>query len=158
MTHLEVGDIAPGFTANNESGETVSLSSFRGQKVVLFFYPKDDSPSCTKEACSIRDNYSKLSKAGINVFGISPDTEKKHKKFIDKYEFQYSLLADPEKEIINSYGVWGEKKFMGKTIVGVHRSTFIIDEEGKIMEIIKKVKTSEHGQQILDLVEAKATA
>ncbi len=153
MTKLKIGDLAPDFTSTNETGEKITLSTLRGSKVVLFFYPKDDSPSCTKEACSIRDNYSKFEKAGIKIFGVSPDTEKKHQKFIDKFEFQYSLLADPERDIIEKFGVWGEKKFMGKIITGVYRSTFIIDEKGFIQDIITKVKTSEHAQQILGVIE-----
>ena len=158
MTHLNVGDVAPDFTLNNEAGEPVTLSSLRGKKVVLFFYPKDDSPSCTKEACSMRDHYRTFEKMDIEIFGISPDNEKKHQKFIDKYEFQYSLLADPEKDVIELYGLWGEKKFMGKIITGVHRTTFVIDEQGIIMDIITKVKTSEHGQQVLESISQTAGA
>ena len=148
MTHLKVGDKAPNFKATTESGEEVTLDSLKGQKVVLFFYPKDDSPGCTKEACSIRDKYKYFRKSGVKIFGVSPDNEKKHQKFIDKYEFQFSLLADPEKEVIHQFGLWGPKKFMGREIVGVHRTTFIINEEGKIESIIDKVKTKDHGEQI----------
>ena len=150
MTHLEVGDKIPSFAAPNEKGEIISSDGLIGKKYILFFYPKDDSPGCTKEACSIRDNYRTFEKNDILVFGVSPDNEKKHQKFIDKYEFQYSLLADPEKKIINDFGLWGPKKFMGREIVGVHRTTFVIDEEGVIENIITKVKTKEHGNQILE--------
>lgn len=150
MTHLNVGDQAPDFKVNNEDNEILSLSNFKGKKLILFFYPKDDSPGCTKEACNLRDNYSKLKKMGFEVLGVSPDNSKKHRKFIDKYEFQYSLLADTEKEIINAYGIWGPKKFMGREYDGLHRTTFIIDENGKIQHIFESVKTKEHAQQIMD--------
>lgn len=150
ISHLKEGDAIPKFEATNEDGEIISSESLKGNKVILFFYPKDDSPGCTKEACSIRDKYRTFEKKGYKIFGVSPDNEKKHRKFIDKYEFQYSLLADPEKEIINSFGLWGPKKFMGREIVGVHRTTFVINEEGKIEVIIDKVKTKEHAQQLID--------
>lgn len=150
MTHLKEGDAVPNFESTNEKGEVVSAQSLKGKKVILFFYPKDDSPGCTKEACSLRDNYRVFEKKGYEIYGISPDNEKKHQKFIDKYEFQYSLLADPEKEMINQFGLWGPKKFMGREIVGVHRTTFVINEEGKIDKIIAKVKTKEHAQQLMD--------
>ncbi len=149
MTHLNEGDAAPDFNIVNEDGEKVSLSNYKGKKLILFFYPKDDSPGCTKEACNLRDNYKKLQKLGFEVLGVSPDNSKKHRKFIDKYEFQYSLLADTEKEVINAYGIWGPKKFMGREYDGLHRTTFIIDEEGKIEKIFDKVKTKDHAEQIL---------
>ncbi|MEL6122766.1 MAG: thioredoxin-dependent thiol peroxidase [Bacteroidota bacterium] len=155
MTHLTVGDKAPSFTSLDQNGETISLEQFRGKKLILFFYPKDDSPGCTKEACSLRDGYKKLRKMGFEILGVSPDKPAKHKKFIDKYEFQFSLAADTEKEIINAYGLWGPKKFMGREVIGVHRTTFIIDEEGLIQHIITKVKTKDHADQI---VEAFSTA
>ena len=151
MTHLKVGDKAPEFTSVNEDGNPISLSDYRGKKVVLFFYPKDDSPGCTKEACSIRDDYRSIQKAGYEVLGISPDKDTKHRKFIDKYEFQYSLVADPEKKIIESYGLWGPKKFMGREVIGVHRTTFLVDADGIIEEIITKVKTKDHAKQILEV-------
>ena len=150
MTHLREGDKAPDFNMLNEEGKNVALEDFKGKKLVLFFYPKDDSPGCTKEACNLRDNYRKLQKEGYEVLGVSPDTSKKHKKFIDKYEFQYSLLADCDKEVINSYGIWGPKKFMGREYDGLHRTTFIISEEGIIEKIIEKVKTKDHANQILE--------
>ena len=146
------GDRVPNFKGNNEKGEAVSNDSLLGKKYILFFYPKDDSPGCTKEACSIRDNYKEIKKHGYEVYGVSPDKEKKHQKFIDKYEFQYSLLADPEKEIINAFEVWGPKKFMGREIIGVYRTTFLVNEEGVIDGVIDKVKTKDHAQQILDLI------
>jgi peroxiredoxin Q/BCP len=153
MTHLNEGDKVPQFAANNEKGDLITSDSLLGKKYILFFYPKDDSPGCTKEACSIRDNYRSLQKIGYTVFGVSPDNEKKHQKFIDKYEFQYSLLADPEKTMINAFGIWGPKKFMGREIIGVHRTTFIINEEGIIEKILKKVKTKLHGTEILEALE-----
>ena len=152
MTHLNVGDKVPDFALLDQTGTEVSNKTLEGSKYILFFYPKDDSPGCTKEACAIRDSYRKIEKAGYQVFGISPDNIKKHNKFIDKYEFQYSLLADGEKEMINAFGLWGPKKFMGREVVGVHRTTFIIDEKGIIEYIILKVKTKEHDKQILELV------
>lgn len=152
MTHLNVGDAVPGFSSLDQTGTEITNETLLGSSYILFFYPKDDSPGCTKEACAIRDSYKKIKKAGYQVFGISPDNIKKHNKFIDKYEFQYSLLADPEKEMINAFGLWGPKKFMGREVVGVHRTTFIIDEKGIIEHIILKVKTKEHDRQILELV------
>jgi len=158
MTHLKEGDKAPDFTILNEDGENISLKDYRGKKLVLFFYPKDDSPGCTKEACNLRDNYRTLQKMGYNVLGVSPDKPAKHRKFIDKYEFQYSLAADTEKEIINAFGLWGPKKFMGRVVTGVHRTTFLINEEGIITNIIAKVKTKDHTQQIVALHEEAVTA
>jgi len=149
MTHLNEGDDAPEFVGVNEKGDEVKLRDFKGKKLILFFYPKDDSPGCTKEACNLRDNFKKLRKLGFEILGVSPDTSKKHQKFIDKYEFQYSLIADEDRSIINAYGIWGPKKFMGREYDGLHRTTFIIDEEGKISKIIRKVKTKAHTEQIL---------
>lgn len=152
MTHLTIGDKVPNFSLLDQTGSEVSNTSLLGSKYILFFYPKDDSPGCTKEACAIRDSFKKIDKVGYKVFGISPDNIKKHNKFIDKYEFQYSLLADENKEMINAFGLWGPKKFMGREVVGVHRTTFIVDDKGKIEHIILKVKTKEHDRQILELV------
>lgn len=149
MTHLKVGDKAPYFSGNDQDGNHISLDDYKGKKLILFFYPKDDSPGCTKEACTLRDNFSIFQKNGYNLLGVSPDSEKKHKKFIDKYEFQFPLLADPDKKVINNFGLWGPKMFMGKEVIGVHRYTFVIDEEGTITHIFDKVKTSEHAQQII---------
>ena len=152
MTFLKEGDKAPEFTSINEHGEPISSKDYLGKKWILFFYPKDDTPGCTKEACSLRDHYQALKKKGYDLLGVSPDKATKHKKFIEKYEFQFHLAADPEKEIINAYGVWGPKKFMGKEVIGVYRTTFLIDENGIIDKIITKVETKDHGQQILDLL------
>lgn len=152
MTHLTIGDIAPNFSGTIEDGSSISAESLKGQKYILFFYPKDDSPGCTREACNLRDNYKWFQKNGFDIYGVSPDTEKKHQKFIDKYEFQYSLISDPEKEIIKAFGIWGPKKFMGREFDGVHRTTFVVDEDGKILEIIKKVKTKEHAEQLKEVL------
>lgn len=149
---IKVGEKLPNFEMPNQNGDLVSLESLKGEKFILFFYPKDDSPGCTKEACSIRDNYRKISKAGYKVFGVSPDTPKKHLKFIDKYEFQYDLLSDEDKAVLTSYGLWGPKKFMGREIIGVYRTTILVNEEGVIEEIIEKVKTKIHGEQILEVM------
>lgn len=149
MTHLKEGDKAPDFKARDQNGKEVSLSDFRGKKVVLYFYPKDDTPGCTAEACNFRDNYKDLRDKGFEVIGVSADNEKKHQKFADKYDLPFTLLADTDKEVINAYGVWGKKKFMGRTYDGIHRETFVIDEEGKIEKVFEKVKTKEATEQIL---------
>ncbi len=151
---IKIGEKLPNFDVLNQNEERVSLDSLNGQKFVLFFYPKDDSPGCTKEACNIRDNFSKISKAGYKIFGVSPDTPKKHRKFIDKYEFQYDLLSDEDKTMLNDYGLWGPKKFMGREIIGVYRTTVIVDDKGIVEDIIDKVKTKIHGEQILDSIQA----
>jgi len=148
--NIEVGQKVPSFSLLNEKEQEISSESLSGQKYILFFYPKDDSPGCTKEACSIRDNYKALSKLGYQIFGISPDKTKKHQKFIDKYEFQYSLLADTDKKMINAFGLWGPKKFMGREIEGVYRKTVIVDDKGIITHYIEKVVTKSHGDQILE--------
>ncbi len=152
MTHLNIGDQAPNFSGENEKGETISLSDYAGKKLILFFYPKDNTPGCTAEACNLRDNYSELQEKGFELLGVSPDSPKKHTNFIKKFEFPFSLLADTELETIKAYGIWGLKKFMGKEYEGVHRTTFVIDEEGKVLEIFKKVKTKTHAEQIMDAV------
>ncbi|MBT7825187.1 MAG: thioredoxin-dependent thiol peroxidase [Bacteroidetes bacterium] len=146
---LKIGDMAPAIKANNQNGEEVNLLDFKGKKVVLYFYPKDSTPGCTQEACNLRDNYNTLIKQGYVVLGVSPDGEKSHLKFIEKHELPFDLLADTEKKILSDYGVWGEKKMYGRTYMGVIRSTFVIDEEGKIEDIIEKVKVKDHTAQIL---------
>lgn len=151
MTELKKGDVAPKFTAKDQNGEEISLSDYKGSKVVLYFYPKDMTPGCTNQACNLRDNYDILKEEGIVVLGVSPDDEELHQKFIDKHELPFTLIADPGKVLIKSYGVWGAKKFMGKEFDGVHRTTFLIDEEGKIYDIINKPKVKEHSEEILDL-------
>jgi peroxiredoxin Q/BCP len=149
ITSLKVGDKAPHFEGMDQDGKLIALEDFKGKKLVLYFYPKDDTPGCTKEACNLRDNYAGLKKKGYAIVGVSADTEKKHKKFIDKYKLPFSLLADVEKETIKAYDVWGEKKFMGRTFDGIIRTTFVIDEKGKIERIITDVDTQNHTDQIL---------
>lgn len=150
-TTLKPGDKAPAFSLKNQAGEKVSLKDFKGQKLVIFFYPKDMTPTCTVEACNLRDNYDALQKKGIQVIGVSPDDEKSHIKFIDKHELPYTLLADPEQEMLNKYGVWGEKSMYGRKYMGVLRTTFLINEEGKIHDVISKVEAKNHAAQILKL-------
>ncbi len=149
MTHLNPGDLAPKFEAQDQHGATVSLDQFAGQKVVLYFYPKDDTPGCTAEACSFRDGQSDLQKAGYVVLGVSPDSVKSHVKFADKFSLNFSLLADTEKHICQAYGVWGKKKFMGREYDGVNRETFVIGADGRIERVITKVDTKEATKQIL---------
>jgi len=148
---LSEGDQAPLFEGLNQDGKNIRLQDYKGKKVVLYFYPKDMTPGCTAEACSLRDDYGELQSAGYSIIGISADTVKKHKQFADKYELPFDLIADTDKKIIESYGVWGPKKFMGREFDGIIRSTFIIDEKGKIERIIEKVVTKNHGQQIMNL-------
>jgi thioredoxin-dependent peroxiredoxin len=147
---LKEGDKAPDFTAKDQSGNTVKLSDFKGKKVVLYFYPKDDTPGCTKEACSFRDADAVYNKKGIKVFGISTDSEKSHQKFISKYQLPFDLLADTEKEIVEKYGVWGEKSMYGKKYMGTVRKTFLVGEDGKIAKIFDKVNVSEHADEVLE--------
>jgi thioredoxin-dependent peroxiredoxin len=151
MTHLKEGQKAPPIDSVDQSGKRVKLSDFSGRKVILYFYPKDNTPGCTAEACNLRDNYKDLINKGFAVLGVSPDTEKSHKGFAEKYSLPFPLLADPEKKILNAYGAWGEKKMYGKTVTGVLRSTFIIDEKGIIEKIISKVETGAHTEQIYKL-------
>lgn len=151
---MKEGDKAPEFEAVDQNGKNVKLSDHKGENVILYFYPKDDTPGCTKEACNLRDNHQLLLDKGYTVIGVSADTDAKHKKFADKYDLPFSLLPDTEKEIINAYGVWGPKKFMGREYEGIHRKTFVIDGEGKIKKIFDKVNTKAHAEQILEAVEA----
>lgn len=150
MTHLRKGDKAPEFTGKDQNGAEISLKNLRGKRVVLYFYPKDSTPGCTAQACNLRDNYDYLLKSGYVVLGISADGEKSHQRFIEKHGLPFPLIADKEKEIIKAYGVWGPKKFMGKNFDGIIRTTFIIDGEGIIEEVIDKVNTKEHTKQILE--------
>ncbi len=144
----EIGKKAPAFSALDENGNTVSLSDFSGKKLVLYFYPKDDTPGCTAEACSLRDNYQDLLDKGYAVLGVSPDDSKKHTKFIAKYSLPSSLLADTDQAVCNAYGVWVEKSMYGRKYMGVARTTFVIDETGNLTEIIEKVDTKNHASQI----------
>ncbi len=150
MKTLQTGDIVPNFKSTDHDGNPVSLNDYKGTKLVVFFYPKADTPGCTAEACDLRDHYSELQKMGYKLLGVSADSEKKQKNFKEKYEFPFPLLADESKEVINLFGVWGPKKFMGKEYDGIHRMTFIIDENGVVERVIDKVKTKEHAAQILE--------
>lgn len=149
MAKLKEGDKAPDFTTQDGEGQTVTLRDLRGKKVVLYFYPKDDTPGCTKEACSFRDSYAKFKKRGIEVLGVSLDSEAKHKKFAQKYDLPFRLLADTDRAIAEGFGTYGEKKFMGRTYMGIHRMTFLIDEKGKIKKIFNKVKPEDHAEEVL---------
>ncbi len=151
---LKEGTVAPDFTVKDANGETVRLKDLRGQKVVLYFYPKDDTPGCTKEACSFRDAFADFKKRGIEVLGVSVDSEASHKKFTAKFKLPFTLLADPDHSIADTYGVYGEKKFMGRTYMGVKRITFLIDEKGKIKKVFEKVKPEEHAREVLEAFEA----
>ena len=151
MAQIKEGSKAPAFQGIDQNGNKISLSDYKGKKVVLYFYPKDDTPGCTAEACNLRDNHELLLKKGFAVIGVSPDSEKSHKKFAGKFSLPFPLIADESKKILNDYGVWGEKQMYGKTYFGVIRTTFIIDETGIIEKIITKVDTSSHTSQILDL-------
>lgn len=148
---LQPGTKAPNFKAKDQNGTDISLKNYTGKKIALFFYPHDNTPTCTVEACNLRDNYAVLKKAGIEVIGISIDDEKSHKKFEVKHQLPFTLIADPEMKIVEAYGVWGLKKFMGREFEGTHRTTFLIDEKGIIKHVIEKVKSKEHASQILYL-------
>ena len=152
MSILKEGDKAPAFTSKDQNGNSVSLSEFKGKKVVLYFYPKDSTPGCTAEACDFRDNYQGLKAQGIEVLGVSIDDEKSHQKFITKYDLPFTLLADTDKAIVEAYGVWGEKSMYGKKYMGTNRTTFIIDEEGNIAHIISKVDTKAPTAQVLESI------
>lgn len=149
MTTLKRGDIAPLFEATDQNDKQVKLEELKGQKVVLYFYPKDDTPGCTAESCNLRDNYNLLLSKGYQVIGVSADNQKSHKKFAAKYKLPFSLLPDTEKHIVKLYGVWGMKKFLGKSYEGIHRTTFVINENGIIDEVITDVDTGNHSQQII---------
>lgn len=149
MTILKEGDKAPAFKGKDQNGKTVSLADYKGKKIVLYFYPQDDTPTCTVQACNLRDNFSLLKKHGFTVLGVSPDEEKKHKKFETKYELPFTLIADPEHTIIDKYGVWGEKQLYGRAYMGLHRTTFLIDEKAVIKKIFLKPKSKQHTEEIL---------
>lgn len=151
MSELKEGQKAPGFKAKDQNGNMVSLDQFAGKKVVLYFYPKDDTPGCTAEACDFRDNYQGLTAKGYVVLGVSIDDEKSHKKFVTKHNLPFTLLADTDKAIVEAYGVWGEKNMYGKKYMGINRTTFIIDEQGVIAHIIRKVDTKNSTAQVLEL-------
>ena len=146
---VQEGDMAPDIHGIDQNGNEVKMADFAGKKVVLYFYPKDDTPGCTAEACNLRDNYSDLQKRGFEVVGVSKDPVKKHEKFVNKYDLPFTLLADEDRKVIEAYGAWGKKKFMGREYEGIHRYTFVIDEDGKVIKKIEKVKTKDHTAQIL---------
>ncbi|HEX9957188.1 MAG TPA: thioredoxin-dependent thiol peroxidase [Fibrella sp.] len=146
---LSVGDPAPDFTTTDQHGNPLTLSDYRGRKVVLYFYPKDDTPGCTAQACSLRDNYAELKQAGYEVLGVSVDPDTSHQKFITKYDLPFSLVADTDKSVVEAYDVWQEKSMYGRTYMGTVRKTFLIDENGLIANIIEKIDTKNHAQQIL---------
>ena len=149
MKHIKIGDIAPAFSCKDQNGNAIKLEDYKGKKVVLYFYPKDNTPGCTAQACNLRDNYSELGKHDIVILGASADDEKMHQKFITKFDLPFPLLSDVDHTLLNMYGVWGEKKFMGKIYDGIHRTTFIMDESHTIIEIIEKPKTKDHAAEIL---------
>ncbi|MGW9686134.1 thioredoxin-dependent thiol peroxidase [Flagellimonas sp. 2504JD1-5] len=149
MNTLKVGDKVPEFSAKDQDGNTVNLSDFNGKKLVVFFYPRANTPTCTIEACNIRDHYSELKEQGYEILGVSEDTERKQTNFRNKFNFPYPLLADTEHAVIDAFGVWGPKKFMGRVFDGIHRITFVIDENGVVEKVIDKVKAKNHTQQIL---------
>lgn len=148
MFHLKIGDQAPELDIKDQNGKVHKIVDYQGKKIILYFYPKDMTPGCTTQSCDLRDNYESLKADGFEVIGVSADDEKRHQKFIEKHSLPFNLLADVDRDLLNRYGVWGEKKFMGKIYDGIHRTTFIIDEKGMIENIIKKVKTKIHTEQI----------
>ncbi|MGC4100457.1 thioredoxin-dependent thiol peroxidase [Ferruginibacter sp.] len=149
MTSITEGSKAPTFKGKDQNGNTVSLADFKGKKVVLYFYPEDDTPTCTVQACNLRDNFGLLKSNGIVVLGVSPDEEKKHKKFEAKYNLPFTLIADPDHSIIDKYGVWGEKQLYGRHYMGLHRTTFLIDEKGIVKKIFLKPRNKQHTEEIL---------
>jgi peroxiredoxin Q/BCP len=151
---VEEGQEAPDFELPSDAGERVRLSQFRGQPVVLYFYPKDDTPGCTAQACGIRDSYDDFEQRGAVVLGVSPDEESSHVKFKQKYGLPFTLLADPDHQVAEQYGVWGERKYMGKTYMGVERSTFLIDEDGRIAKVMRRVKPDTHAERVLEALAA----
>lgn len=146
---LTIGDPAPDFTSTDQNGNPIKLSDYRGKKVVLYFYPKDDTPGCTAQACSLRDNYAALRAAGFEVLGVSVDDQKAHKKFISKYDLPFTLVSDTDKQVVEAYDVWKEKSMYGRNFMGILRTTFLIDENGMITDIIGKIDTKNHAEQIL---------
>ncbi len=154
MKTLKVGEKAPVMPIADETGNMVSISDYKGKKLVVFFYPKANTPTCTVEACNLRDNYKELINAGFEIIGVSPDSQRKQANFKKKFNFPYPLLADVDRELIAAFGIWGEKTFMGRTFDGLHRKTFVIDENGFIEQVIDKVKAKEHATQILESIKA----
>jgi peroxiredoxin Q/BCP len=149
MNLLQTGTKAPDFTSTDQHGRPVSLKDYRGRKVILYFYPKDDTPGCTKEACAFRDHFAKFTRLGIEVLGVSTDSEKSHRAFAEKYKLPFALLADTDRKIVEAYGVWGEKNLYGKKYMGIQRATFLVDETGRIAAVFPRVKPEEHPEEIL---------
>ena len=152
MKTLKAGETVPDFTVKDESGNAVSLSDYKGKKLIVFFYPKANTPGCTAEACNLSDNYAELQARGYEILGVSADSQRKQSNFKKKFGFPYPLLADEDKEVIDAFGVWGRKKFMGREYDGIHRLTFLIDKDGVVEHVIDKVKTKDHAAQILEIV------
>lgn len=150
MNTLKIGDKVPSFTAKDQDGNTISLDDYKGKKLIVFFYPKASTPGCTAEACNLRDNYKELQIEGYKLLGVSADSEERQSKFKDKYKFPFPLLADEDHKVINAFGVWGPKKFMGREYDGIHRKTFIVDGDAIVTKIIDKVKTKDHAAQLLE--------
>ncbi len=150
MNTLNVGDTVPSFSAPDQDGNTINLSDYTGKKLIVFFYPRANTPGCTAEACNLRDNYKALQDEGYELLGVSEDSQKKQANFKNKYEFPFPLLADEDHAVINAFGVWGPKKFMGKEFDGIHRKTFVVNGDGKVVKVIDKVKTKDHAAQLLD--------
>ncbi|MDG3581930.1 thioredoxin-dependent thiol peroxidase [Galbibacter pacificus] len=150
MDTLQAGDKVPAFTAKDQDGNSITLADYKGKKLIVFFYPKASTPGCTAEACNLRDNYQELKAKGYNLLGVSADSQRRQTNFKNKYEFPFPLLADEDKTVINAFGVWGRKKFMGREYDGIHRKTFIIDKNGVVERVIDKVKTKDHAAQILE--------
>jgi thioredoxin-dependent peroxiredoxin len=149
MTLLSIGAKAPDFKTTDQHGKTISLGDYKGRKVILYFYPKDDTPGCTKEACAFRDSFPEFKKLKVDVLGVSVDDEKSHKKFVEKYQLPFTLLADTEKQIVEAYGVWGEKNLYGKKYMGINRVTYVIDESGHIAAVFPKVKPESHAEELI---------
>ena len=155
MSTLEAGQKAPAFSGKTQEGKTVKLADYKGKVLAIYFYPQDDTPTCTVQACNLRDNFALLKKHGVEVIGISPDDVGSHKKFEEKYDLPFSLVADPDKKIIDAYGVWGEKNMYGKKYMGLKRTTFLVGEDGTILHIFKKPKSKQHAEEIIKVLQDK---
>ena len=158
IADLKIGDKAPAITSIDQNGEKITLEQFKGKKIVLYFYPKDMTPGCTTQSCDLRDNYESLKADGFEVIGVSADDESKHQKFIAKHDLPFNLLADTDRTVLNRYGVWGEKKFMGKIYDGIHRTTFVLDKSHIIIGIIEKPKNKDHAREVLEIFEKSKTS
>ena len=155
MSHLKVGDKAPEFKGVDQNGNAIDLNQYVGKKVVLYFYPKDDTPGCTAQACNLRDNFDVLKEKGIEVLGVSTDSIKSHAKFVDKFKLNFTLIADENKEIVEKFGVWGLKKFMGREYMGINRTTFVLDKDKNILKVFENVKPLVHAKEVLEFIQSK---